>query len=214
MTFEAAPDSAFAKIRTVFHDYQTEGLRALSKSPYWSLLHEMPDLLAGLFARTVLGLRPIPARSTPVIRLFAEQPPRAESRLYIGQNRDALGMSTVKMNWWIGEDERRTLTVTGRRFEALLKRRLTGSVNWFTECFDTEIGAKLSQITDLYHHLGGARMASSEREGAIDPNCRVYGTSNLYLASGAAFPTSGCSNPTFTIMALALRVVDHLREQR
>jgi len=34
---------------------------------------------------------------------------------------------------------------------------------------------------------------------------------NVYVASGSVFPTSGFANPTLTIVALALRLADHLK---
>ena len=54
-------------------------------------------------------------------------------------------------------------------------------------------------------------MASDQSEGVVDNECRVFGIANLYLASSAVFPTSGFSNPTLTIMALAIKLADHLR---
>jgi len=210
ITFQSAPDSAFTKLRTLFHDYQKEGLSVLSKSPYWSLLRETPDLLAGFLARTVLGLRPIPARSTPAIFLFSEQPPRNDSRLSLNDGRDALDMPKLTVNWRIGEEERKTLTVVGRRFESLLWQSRLGSVKWFKEDFDAINGARLARLDDQYHHMGGARMGASDNDGVVDTDCRVFGTNNLYVASGAVFPTAGCSNPTFSIMALALRLAERL----
>jgi choline dehydrogenase-like flavoprotein len=46
--------------------------------------------------------------------------------------------------------------------------------------------------------------------GVVDPDCRVHGYENLYVAGGSIFPTSGWANPTLTIVALALRTADHL----
>jgi choline dehydrogenase-like flavoprotein len=63
------------------------------------------------------------------------------------------------------------------------------------------------------HHLGTARMAASPRDGVVDANCRVHGVANLYVAGGAVFATSGQANPTLTILALALRLADHLADQ-
>jgi choline dehydrogenase-like flavoprotein len=53
-------------------------------------------------------------------------------------------------------------------------------------------------------------MGSSPREGVVDSDCRVYGMRNLFIASSAVFPTSGFANPTLTIVALAIRLADHL----
>jgi choline dehydrogenase-like flavoprotein len=53
-------------------------------------------------------------------------------------------------------------------------------------------------------------MAVSPDRGVVDPDCKVFGIDNLYLISSAVFPTSGSSNPTLTIVALAYRLLDHL----
>jgi choline dehydrogenase-like flavoprotein len=54
-------------------------------------------------------------------------------------------------------------------------------------------------------------MHTSPKFGVVDPNCRVHDVDNLYLAGSSVFPAFGYANPTFTIVALALRLVDHLR---
>jgi choline dehydrogenase-like flavoprotein len=49
--------------------------------------------------------------------------------------------------------------------------------------------------------------------GVVDADCRVHGLRNLYVAGSSVFPTYGCSNPTLTVVALALRLADHLKKQ-
>jgi choline dehydrogenase-like flavoprotein len=56
-------------------------------------------------------------------------------------------------------------------------------------------------------------MATAPDEGVVDRNCLVYGTDNLYAAGSSVFPTGSCANPTFMIVALAHRLVDHLSGQ-
>ncbi|HEX8931285.1 MAG TPA: GMC oxidoreductase [Actinomycetota bacterium] len=55
-------------------------------------------------------------------------------------------------------------------------------------------------------------MHASPRLGVTDPDCCVHGVRNLYVAGSSLFPTYGCSNPTLTVVALALRLADHLKK--
>jgi len=64
------------------------------------------------------------------------------------------------------------------------------------------------------HHMGTTRMARTPEEGVVDPDCRVFGTENLYVAGSSVFPTGSCANPTFTIVALAHRLALHLSSLR
>lgn len=63
------------------------------------------------------------------------------------------------------------------------------------------------------HHLGAARMASSAAHGVVDGDCAVFGVRDLYVASSAVFPTGSHANPTLTIVALALRMAEHLKSR-
>ena len=63
---------------------------------------------------------------------------------------------------------------------------------------------------DGYHQIGTTRMAATPENGMVDENCKVFGVDNLYVASASVFPTSGHSNPTLTVVALAQRLAEHL----
>jgi choline dehydrogenase-like flavoprotein len=60
-----------------------------------------------------------------------------------------------------------------------------------------------------WHHMG-TRMHDSPKLGVVDRNCRVHGTNNLYIAGSSVFPTAGGDFPTITIVALTLRLADHI----
>jgi choline dehydrogenase-like flavoprotein len=68
----------------------------------------------------------------------------------------------------------------------------------------------LARCDDSNHHMGGMRMSTSESTGVVDTNLRLHGLNNTYICSSAVFPTSGFSNPTHTVLALAIRLCDHL----
>ena len=56
-------------------------------------------------------------------------------------------------------------------------------------------------------------MALNPLDGVVDADCRVHGTRNLYVASGSVMPSAGHANPTLTIIALSIRLADHLKER-
>ena len=58
--------------------------------------------------------------------------------------------------------------------------------------------------------MGGMRMDPSPARGVVDPNLRLHNTENVFICSSAVFPTSGFSNPTHTLLALAMRLAAHL----
>ncbi len=68
-----------------------------------------------------------------------------------------------------------------------------------------------SAISNGSHHMGTTRMHRDPAYGVTDENCRIHGTANLYVAGSSLFPSYGMDNPTMTIVALALRLADHLK---
>ena len=63
------------------------------------------------------------------------------------------------------------------------------------------------------HPAGTIRMGHSEIDGVVDPNNKMFGIANLYVSGACTFPTSGTSNPTNTVVAMTLRLADHILEK-
>ena len=61
------------------------------------------------------------------------------------------------------------------------------------------------------HHMGTTRMHGDPKRGVVDATCRIHGMANLYVAGSSVFPTGGFANPTLTIVALTIRLADHLK---
>lgn len=59
---------------------------------------------------------------------------------------------------------------------------------------------------------GGLRFGNNPKTSALDANCRVHGTNNLYVSDGSFMPNGGSVTPTFTIYANAFRVADKILE--
>jgi choline dehydrogenase-like flavoprotein len=54
-------------------------------------------------------------------------------------------------------------------------------------------------------------MSEDPREGVVDADCKVHGLGNLYVAGSGVFARIGAANPTLLIVALALRLAEHLK---
>jgi len=54
-------------------------------------------------------------------------------------------------------------------------------------------------------------MSNDPKHGVVDKDCKVHGVQNLFIAGSSVFPTTGSANPTFTIVALAIRLASHLQ---
>jgi len=162
----------------------------------------MPHPLYRLYWNARSALHPRPDGRARVIVYFCEQPPDRESRVMLASGRDALGQPRVELRWRIGPEVTRSVLALQERLATTLRAAGIGEL---------ERGEGEPRYTDASHHMGTTRMSRDRSTGVTDPDCRVHGLSNLYLAGSSVFPTAGHANPTPTIIALALRLADHLR---
>jgi choline dehydrogenase-like flavoprotein len=149
-----------------------------------------------------------PARLLRARRLVAivEPAPNRNSRVTLAAERDPLGVPRAIVDWRLDPHTERTI----RRVQTLVGEQLERS--GLGRLVLTEDDRE-TQTLGVWHHMGTTRMSRDPATGVVDPNCRVHGMSNLYLAGSSVFPTAGSDMPTFTIVALALRLAAHLRDE-
>ena len=145
----------------------------------------------------------------------AEQAPNPDSRVTLSDQTDALGMPRITLNWQLQEIDKRSVRVMMECFDKQLKQLGLGRMitePWLNDdSIDWQTDALISaHPIGGYHHMGTTRMADDPEHGVVNANCRVHGLSNLYIAGSSVFPTSGWANPTLTIIALSLRLAEHL----
>lgn len=134
--------------------------------------------------------------------------PDPDRRLTLGQERDALGLPRLRLHMTITDDDfarfRLTLAELGRQLLAAKSGMLHLSYSTRAEW--------LKAMDWGNHHLGTTRMHADLRKGVVDADSKVHGVGNLYVAGSSVFPTYGSSNPTMNLVALTLRLSDHLRQ--
>jgi choline dehydrogenase-like flavoprotein len=136
-----------------------------------------------------------------------EPVPSADNRVTLTPERDALGLPKSRLTWRPTRAEREAmkhnLATLARAFGAwggAVKVMVSDGTDWS----DPEIGWG-------NHHMGTTRMAADPKQGVVDADGRVHGIGNLYIAGSSVFPSCGPVNPTFTIVALAIRMADHIK---
>lgn len=137
------------------------------------------------------------------VLLDLEQAPHRENRVVLADQRDALGVPRVVVHWrWGAEDE-----ANRQRVLAAVVREFSGS-----GAGQMAVVPGLPVDPDVHHHAGTTRMHDDDRLGVVNSDLRMHGLDNLFVIGASVFPTAGVANPTLTIIALALRLADYLRQ--
>jgi choline dehydrogenase-like flavoprotein len=139
-----------------------------------------------------------------------EQQPNFSSRVSLGTEIDALGMPRLNIDWRYTAGDLDTV----QRSLALLREDLGRSGIGNFEYNPASVEFEMTRYGAYGgHHMGTARMGSNPTSSVVDADCRVRGISNLYVNGSAVFPTSSQANPTLTVVALSLRMAEHLQKQ-
>jgi choline dehydrogenase-like flavoprotein len=135
------------------------------------------------------------------IILNLEQRPDPRNRVELSNRRDRFGNQLPRLSLHWSDEEQRIL-------EDL--RDLLG--DWFQAARLGHLRARRGERPNLsaHHHAGTTRMSVDRKEGVVDPDSRVFGVDNVYIAGASVFPTAGFANPTLTVVALACRLGRHL----
>jgi choline dehydrogenase-like flavoprotein len=142
------------------------------------------------------------------LRCTLEATPNPESRVRLGRRRDRFGMPRIELDWRLNDDDRRGLD---RLLEVLREELARTGAGRLVEASKDDRNGWPDCMTGGMHHMGTTRMHADPRQGVVDSDCRVHGLANLFVAGSSVFTTGGVANPTLTIVALAVRLADHLK---
>lgn len=140
----------------------------------------------------------------------SEQAPNPESRVTLGDELDALGQRRVVLDWQLGEQSQRTFVRSARFYAEVIARSGIGRMKVMPWLLSEEPDW-WQRVAAGWHHIGTTRMADDPAKGVVDADCRVFGLENLFVAGSSVFPTSSYINPTLTLVALSIRLADHLK---
>jgi len=164
--------------------------------------------IAKAFARKLTDKSTVKSNHVELIGYF-EQAPNPHSRITLGTDVDALGLRKICVDWQLTALDKHTYRTAATLFGNELAQACGGRFE--PAAWVGGSGDDMPQVHGTAHHLGTTRMSDDPNQGVVDRHCRVHGVDNLHIAGSSVFPTGGWAFPTFTIIALSLRLAEDLR---
>ena len=168
-------------------------------------------ITSGLYERLVRK-RGLPHRSTELrFDVMVEQQLNPESRVTLAQQRDRFGQPLPRVNWKIGQCE----IASVKRLAELISNEFVrvglpkpALPDWITARENA-----LPVFMDMAHPSCTTRMGTDPRTSVVDADAMVHGIDGLFVAGSSVFPTPGHANPTLMLLALSIRLADHLKQR-
>jgi len=138
---------------------------------------------------------------------ITEQAPDPNNRIVLSDDQDAFGRRRVVAQWRYNDINKRSVKCAMQIFAEEFKAAGVGTLR-----LELDHGEPVIRNPSIHHPIGATRMHESPKQGVVDANCKVHDVSNLFIASSSVFTTGGYANPTLTILAIAIRVADHVKQ--
>ncbi len=206
LAYESDNDEVMAELRSTAKHILRGRLREVKPKNAFHLLTNAPALLRQTYRYAVQRRSFQPASAAVSLRVHCEQEPCSASAITLSSERDSLGLYRTRLCWTISPLELKTI----RCFTEIATASLAQLAKLETMPGLYDDAVVIGRCEDSFHHMGGMRMHDSPLQGVVDTNLKLHGTRNAYVCSSAVFPTSGFSNPTHTLLALAMRLAQHL----
>lgn len=154
------------------------------------------------------------AKDLKVFELFTrmEQSPNRNSRVFLNNEKDEMGVPRITLDWQLTSLEKISIRKLYEIIGQEAGRANIGRVKLMDWLLDNDTSWP-EFLSAGWHHMGTTKMSANPKEGVVDANCKVHGIQNLYIASTGCYPTAGAANPTLTLIALTLRLSDHLKKR-
>jgi choline dehydrogenase-like flavoprotein len=136
---------------------------------------------------------------------FGEMLPRRENRVTINKDvKDAWGIPVAHIECTHSDNEREMMR---DGLESL--KEMADAAGFET----TYANPFLAPPGLAIHEVGTARMGSDPKKSILNKFNQSWDVKNLFVTDGACFVSSGCQNPTLTMMALTVRACDYIIDQ-
>ncbi len=170
---------------------------------FWALIRKFPGMQRGAWSYL-----PYEKSRFSQFEIFyqLEQAPDPNNRVKLSSEKDYLGQNKVEVHWRLNPIDINSAIKVQEIWAEEFKLAGLGELK-----FEREQENWKFEKTAMHHHMGTTRMHNNPKQGVVDSNCKVHGITNLFIAGSSVFPTSGYANPTLTVIALSLKLADHVK---
>ena len=217
LTIDEPETSGVGALRTLLRARQQNNLAATLRTSLPQLPRALADAARLTISARTQHRRYVSPQASVQLRLNAAQRTPSASRITLSPDLQPI------LDWRIDPAELATL----RTFAQHLRTHLNlDGLDWNPSLFTHDpvvpgqlagwggdLTAPIPNLDDARHAMGGAVMGTDPHTSVVDPNLRVHGLRNLFIASAAVFPDGSPQLPTLPLMSLTLRLAQHLPQQ-
>jgi hypothetical protein len=181
-----------------------------ASSHAWNILSDI-DMVIESIARKSFDMRLFDHASEIGgydIPMMMEQTPDKGNRIILSNKRDKLGLAKIDVHYRVTDTDKQRLW---RSLDICAKEIAMLGFGRIKTLKERSLRLWRDQLGFSQHHMGTTRMANSPSNGVVSENLKIFGTNNFYLSGSSVFPTGGSVPPTLTIVALSIRLAEHLK---
>ena len=145
------------------------------------------------------------------LHYHAEQVPHPDSRITLSSEMDQFGVPRTVIDLRFQEQDVDSVIRSHELLDAALQANQLGRLEYWAGP-ETRREQVWAGAADGYHQVGTTRMGDDPATSVVDPDLKVHGVANLWVASSSVFPTTGQANSTFLAVAFAVRLAASLAE--
>jgi len=138
-----------------------------------------------------------------------EDEPNENNKIVLDKEKDEFGIPMVKLYYKKSRYVLKTAKLFLEEFGNLCRKNDLGRIAIADNIYNLEGFENIS----VSHHIGGTRMGLDKFDSVVNKDLKVHNTNNLYISGSSSFATAGYTNPTFTIIQLAIRLAEKINER-
>jgi len=132
---------------------------------------------------------------------FFSQSPSLKNKIYLSNKLDKFGLKKININWDLQKDDIKNY-ITLIEKSPRMRNILIDKDEFKNKFYKNGLSGQHPSCT--------TKIGKNEKDGVVNKDLKLFGYNNMYVVGSSVFPYNGYTNPTWTIMTLAIRLARKL----